>query len=116
MALTLRHITFDCIDAAALAGFWSQMLDLPVDPDANRYFATVGRTTWAAPLLMFIQVPEKTPGKNTVHLDLVSTDYAAELDRAVSLGARRIGDFDEYGTVWTTLADPEGNLFDVARG
>ena len=50
-----------------------------------------------------------------LHLDLVSPDQPAEVDRAVALGATRIGDFDEYGTRWTTLADPEGNVFDIGH-
>jgi hypothetical protein len=24
-----------------------------------------------------------------------------------------VGEYDEYGAIWTTLADPEGNLFDI---
>jgi hypothetical protein len=32
---------------------------------------------------------------------------------AVALGAIKIGDFDQYGTQWTTLTDPEGNVFDI---
>ena len=30
------------------------------------------------------------------------------------LGATHLADHDEEGTVWATLADPEGNEFDVA--
>ncbi|MBF6178985.1 VOC family protein [Nocardia otitidiscaviarum] len=116
MSLTIANITIDCADAAALAAFWSQLLDRPVDPDANQFFATVGRTAGASPTLMFLAVPDKNPGKNVVHLDLVADDLPAQIDRAVALGAKHIGDFDEYGVRWTTLADPEGNLFDIAAG
>ena len=35
------------------------------------------------------------------------------MERAIELGARKVGDFDEYGTRWTTLADPESNVFDI---
>ena len=35
------------------------------------------------------------------------------MERALGLGATKVGEFDEYGTQWTTLADPEGNVFDV---
>ncbi|WP_433661171.1 VOC family protein [Nocardia sp. CA-128927] len=113
MTLSLAHITVDCNDAAALAGFWAELLDQPVDPDASVHFATVGKAAGAAPLLMFIQVPDKTPGKNVIHLDFHAADWHQHVERAVSLGAKRIGDFDEYGAQWTTLADPEGNLFDI---
>ena len=62
---------------------------------------------------MFLAVPEPRQGKNRVHLDLVSTDRQAVVERALSLGATKVGEFDEYGTQWTTLADPEGNVFDI---
>ncbi|MBF6333379.1 VOC family protein [Nocardia transvalensis] len=114
MAPTLENIAFDCTDAAALAGFWSQLLDKPVDPDATEFFASIGRGTMS-PTLMFLKVPERNPGKNVVHLDLVAPDWREQIERAVSLGAKHVDDHDEYGIQWATLADPEGNLFDIAK-
>ncbi|UGT40254.1 VOC family protein [Nocardia yamanashiensis] len=114
MSVKLANITFDCANAAELAGFYAQLLDLAVDPDGNEHFATVGQTSGHAPTLMFIHVPDKTPGKNVVHLDLASDDQPAGIERAIALGAKHIADFDEYGIKWATLADPEGNLFDIA--
>ncbi|MEV4241084.1 VOC family protein [Nocardia sp. NPDC049737] len=116
MILTIGHITFDCADAATLAGFWSELLNRRLDENASPEFATVGTAEGVAPVLMFIQVPDKTPGKNVIHLDLKAADRRGQVDRAIGLGAEHIGDFDEYGTQWTTLADPEGNLFDIAAG
>lgn len=113
MALEIGHVTFDCDDAGALAEFWSGLLDQPVDPEASKHFATVGRGAGMSPVLMFIAVPDKSPGKNVIHLDLHTAEWREQIDRAVSLGAKHIGDFDEYGAKWATLADPEGNLFDI---
>jgi len=45
-----------------------------------------------------------------------SPDWSAEADRVVALWAKRLGDFDEFGTQWATLMDPEGNEFDIGRG
>jgi predicted enzyme related to lactoylglutathione lyase len=113
--VTLTNITVDCTDAAAaLAGFYAHLLDTPVDPDANEYFATVGHEAMS-PTLMFIKVSDKNPGKNVVHLDLSAPDRSEQIERAISLGAKHIADYDEYGVSWTTLADPEGNLFDIAQ-
>ncbi len=114
MTLDIAAVTFDSHDAAALAGFWSALLETEVDPGATEDLATVGREA-AGGTLMFMKVPDKNLGKNTVHLDLFAADLSAEVDRAIGLGAKRMGDFDEAGFVWTTLADPEGNLFDIAR-
>ena len=116
MSLTTVHIVFDCTDAAQLAGFWSELLERPVDPGASAFFATVGGSgdDPLRPAYIFLQVPEERAGKNRLHVDLVGADLPGQVERAIRLGARHVGDFDEYGTVWTTLADPEGNLFDIA--
>jgi uncharacterized glyoxalase superfamily protein PhnB len=67
------------------------------------------------PALMFLAVAEPRQGKNRMHFDLVATDIQAEVERAVSLGATKVADFDEYGTRWTTMTDPEGNVFDIGQ-
>jgi predicted enzyme related to lactoylglutathione lyase len=110
-------LTFDCTDAVRLAGFWSDVLGRPVDPDASGEFATIGAANSApGPSWMFIKVPEPKQLKNRVHVDLSAENMAAEIDRLVALGATRLGEFDESGARWTTLADPEGNEFDVVEG
>ena len=60
-------------------------------------------------------LPEERTGKNRLHIDFSTGDWAAEVDRVVGLGAKRVGEFDEFGAHWVTLADPEGNVFDLAE-
>lgn len=106
---SLASITFDCVDALAVGGFWSAVLDRPLPPDATAdYVQLAGEPAWS-----FIAVPESKTAKNRVHVDLDVIDLAAAVDRFVQLGATRLGDFDEEGFRWVTLADPEGNEFDV---
>jgi hypothetical protein len=113
-ALTLGQIVVDSVDAAALADFWSRLVLRPVRDGANQFFAVIPPAEDGSfPALMFLAVPEPRQGKNRLHLDLVSADRAAAVERATQLGARKVGEFDEYGTRWTTLADPEGNVFDI---
>jgi hypothetical protein len=118
MPVTIEHIVFDAANAQALAQFWAQVLERDVDPDANPYFATIVRTgdERIQPVFMFIAVPEGKVGKNRLHVDLASKTREADVERALAAGATRIGDFDEYGTQWTTLADIEGNVFDIGAG
>jgi glyoxalase superfamily protein len=112
--LSLGQIVVDSADAAALAGFWSRLLDRPVRDGANQFFAVIPPAgDGSFPALMFLAVPEPRSGKNRLHLDLVSADRTAAVERATQLGARKVGEFEEYGTQWTTLADPEGNVFDI---
>jgi predicted enzyme related to lactoylglutathione lyase len=114
--LVIAHVTVDCTHAADLATFYAALLDRPVDDGASEHFATIGRSTDAHPVLMFIKVPDRTPGKNSIHVDLHTPDVPAAVSRATALGAKPIADFAEYGAVWTTMADPEGNLFDIGHG
>ena len=99
---SVAQVTFDC----------------PANPDSrvlghcSNGQSTTGRTSTSPrsvrggrpPVLMFIRVPDKNPGKNVVHLDLRGDDLAAQVRRAVELGAEHVGDFDEYGVNWATCA------------
>jgi predicted enzyme related to lactoylglutathione lyase len=114
--IAIGNVTVDSEHAAELAGFYGALLSRPVDAGGSEFFATVGRESGAVPVLMFVKVPDRTPGKNRVHLDLHAPDVEAEVARAIGLGAKHLADFAEYGAVWATLADPEGNLFDIGSG
>jgi hypothetical protein len=115
MSVSLLAVTVDCADAGKLAGFWSQVLDRAVDPEATADFASIGlaegRADGAA--WMFHTVPEGKTAKNRMHIDFVAPDLASEVERILTLGATRLADVEEGGFRWSTLADPEGNEFDV---
>lgn len=116
MSLTLGfgQVVIDSQDAGRLAEFWSGLVGRPVEPGASAFYALIPASADGSfPRLMFLQVPEPRAGKNRWHLDLTTTDLEAAVSRALELGATRQGEFDEYGTRWTTLADPEGNVFDI---
>ncbi|HVH22775.1 MAG TPA: VOC family protein [Pseudonocardia sp.] len=115
VTLTLAQVAVDCDNAERLAGFWSALLGLPVGDGANEHFALLpAAPTGSLPALMFLQVPEPRTGKNRLHLDLTATDRPLAVKRAVELGGTVLGEYDEYGARWTTLTDPEGNVFDIA--
>ena len=131
MSLSIAQIVIDCENAETLAGFWSQLLERPVDPGAGPFFATIGRPAGGAsestpqgpvagPALMFLKVPEGKQVKNRLHIDLhpdgQGADGPAEIERAIGLGAKHVGEHREYGMHWVTLQDPEGNEFDLAVG
>ena len=116
MAIKPGAITTDCGNAAELGAFWSEALGVPIDEGASPFFASIGRSEGSNldPIWMFIKVPEGKSAKNRQHIDFIAEDREADVERLVGLGATRIADKDEYGTRWTTLEDPEGNVFDVA--
>lgn len=111
--------TFDAVDAAALAGFWSDALGQPVDPGGSEEFASIGMGEGDAPAgrWMFLKVPEGKTAKNRMHVDFVARgDLDEEVERLVRLGATR-GEkhhMEAESITWVCLTDPEGNEFDVA--
>ncbi|SIN23313.1 VOC family protein [Micromonospora cremea] len=65
--------------------------------------------------LLFQAVPEPKQVKNRLHIDLHAGPEArqATVQRLVGLGATVLREVAERGSVHTTMADPEGNEFDV---
>jgi predicted enzyme related to lactoylglutathione lyase len=111
----LYGISLDARDAAAQADFWAQALHRTVNDGATADSASVapGADPDSGPLLMFHSVPEAKTVKNRVHLDLVSADAEADAARLIALGARQLRSLPDNGGRWISLADPEGNEFDV---
>ena len=114
MSVSVLAVTLDCSDAEKLGGFWSRVLDRPLDPDPTADFASIGLADPAGgPAWMFHQVPEPKQGKNRQHIDFVAPSLPDEVQRVVTLGARHVRDVEEGGYQWATLVDPEGNEFDI---
>jgi hypothetical protein len=118
VSIALEAVTFDCADAVGLARFWSAVLEHPVDDGATAEFAAIGLSddNKLRPAWCFVRVPEAKVAKNRCHPDLLAVDHSAAVARAVAAGATRLADVEEGGTRWTTLADPEGNEFDIVAG
>jgi catechol 2,3-dioxygenase-like lactoylglutathione lyase family enzyme len=109
-------VTVDCADPKRLATFWSELLGYR-SVGAVAQYASIGPDgTTDGPKLIFQQVAETKGGKNRLHLDIdldAGVALEPEVERAVDLGARRVGDdvVEEHGLRWQVLADPEGNEF-----
>lgn len=112
----LEAITIHGRRPAELARFWSDLLDLPIDPSdaAAIEQGTLGATeavllgrrdslhVWVSP------AEDLAPPGGRVHLD-VALDGPQDLERLAALGAEPRW-ADPAGR-WRVCADPEGNLF-----
>ena len=116
--LGIGMVTTDCVDPKGLATFWAAALDTTISGDYGG-FVMLAPPPAGGPVLGFQRVPEERAGKNRLHLDLGAPEggRAAEVARLVELGATVLGERggDEFGMVWTTLTDPEGNEFCVGE-
>jgi catechol 2,3-dioxygenase-like lactoylglutathione lyase family enzyme len=115
MACRFSELVVDSRDPEALAAFWAAVLDYRVlsREDGAVEIGTEAGFGGAAPTLVFGPVPDPTPGKARLHIDLNATDrdQDAELERLLALGATR-ADVGQTGAEgWHVLADPEGNHF-----
>src|SRR5438132_1433865 len=116
MASRVTAVLVDCRDAEALAAFYCAVLGYEVVERSAEGWVEIGPPgqpeKGPVPTLLFQEVPDPTPGKNRLHLDLNPTDrdQAAELGRLLDLGATRadVGQTGEES--WHVLADPEGNV------
>jgi len=110
--MRLESVVVDCQDKHALAAFWCALLGTTVRGEVGQYLGLHPATEGASRLL-FQEVPDLPPAgqKGRVHFDLESHDVDADTQRAVELGATLEGHTEEFGIRWSTLRDPEGNLF-----
>jgi catechol 2,3-dioxygenase-like lactoylglutathione lyase family enzyme len=97
-----------------LGYFWSQALGWPLVWDQDE--ETAIRSLDGGPIISWGGPPVRPKTeKNRLHFDLAPPadgDQQAEVERLVSLGARRI-DIGQGDVSWVVMADPDGNEFCV---
>ena len=115
--ISLGAVNVEAEDPGSLARFWAGVTGgTPSGAGDTAYLPPASATGFA----MFFQPRgDEPPARQTIHLDLTVPwgSRVAEVERIVALGATWRWDvLDEVPHVqWTTLADPEGNLFCVAE-
>lgn len=122
----IRDVVIDSRHPASLARFWAAALEghevapydeaeldrlraAGIDDPEDDPTVLVEASSRGTPRLWFQLVPEPKLVKNRVHLDLTCADVGAEVERLAGLGARVLAQQER----WVTMADPEGNEFDV---
>jgi predicted enzyme related to lactoylglutathione lyase len=111
-------VTVDAQDPARLAAFWAAVLDTTIDMAMDEERFIFLKSIDGLPVLCFQRVPEPKAGKNRLHLDLEVEDLDAAAEGIVALGGSRVSETDRRldSFAWRTMADPEGNEFDITVG
>ncbi|MBT8163773.1 MULTISPECIES: VOC family protein [Arthrobacter] len=112
--LTIGTIVLGVNDIAAATDFWHAALGyVPREPGDDTW---VTLTPPSGPGALLSLMRSETPVQHhpRIHLDLYAADQAVEVERLVSLGARRV-DWDLYpdDPDFVVLEDPDGNRFCV---
>ncbi len=109
MAISL---VLDCAAPSVLADFWAPALGYQrVGETPNGQYLKLSPAGGSSgPTLLLQKVGELKTTKNRMHLDIHVADVEAEVQRLIQIGAVRVGGpYEEHGTTWVVLADPEGN-------
>ena len=115
--MTRLGLVLDCADPDGLAEFWAKALGYAIVGGAGAYVMLLPSEP-GEPQLLLQRVPEPKTAKNRMHLDIHVADIDAEAARLETLGARRVSSspYEESGTRWHLMADPEGNELCVCDG
>ncbi|WP_026303269.1 VOC family protein [Jongsikchunia kroppenstedtii] len=136
------QVTIDSKNPHAQADWWAAALGWQVEPSDEAMIEGLvaaghareedtlrwnGRLVWRIgqaivdpdhpdrPRVLFQSVPEDKMAKNRLHLDVrAGDDRQSKVDELVAAGATWLHDGRVGQSVWTTLADPEGNEFCVS--
>lgn len=123
MTVFISHTTVDCRNAYDLSSWWKAILsyqDVEDDPNEPGDQECMILDPSTGHHILFIEVPDPTPGKNRFHFD-VRPHSATRDEEVASLMARGAAMHADHrgiygpGSGWVTLADPEGNVFCVLR-
>ncbi|MFF5214643.1 VOC family protein [Micromonospora sp. NPDC000442] len=113
----LRSTVIDCPDPRGLAGFYSELLGLPLieDNSDGDDWVVLGGPPGHLPRLAFQRAPELRPPAwpdperpQQFHLDVTVDDIEAAEQAALALGARRL---PGEGEGFRVYADPAGHPF-----
>ncbi|MGY1843171.1 VOC family protein [Modestobacter sp. SYSU DS0875] len=109
MTSRIAVLAIDAVQPRLIADFWCVVLGWSVVEEDDGVISIGGD----GGQIDVCPVPEAKTVKNRLHLDLRADESstAEELDRLLTLGARRVDVGQDDDVSWTVLADSEGNEF-----
>lgn len=116
---TLGTVVLDCVDPLALAGFYAQIVGIPIDDGSEASWAQIEFPGGIG--VAFQQIPDYVaptwPGgehPQQFHLDFFLADLDEGEARVLELGATK--DPHQPGTTFRVYRDPEGHPFCLCQG
>lgn len=104
----LGAFVIDCNRLNETAQFWATALGTTI-AEQDEHYASLNTNASVELEIILQRVPEPKLGKNRVHLDFVTDNLEAEVERLEKLGATRQSQVER----WWIMQDPDGNEFCV---
>ncbi len=115
--LWIGSVVIDCKKFEEMIAFWKAALGYELRGPTSDDWAVLYDPSGSGPNISFQKDPDGPGEVYWFHFDLYSSDPEGEVERLTRLGAKIVRPAKE-GSDYVTLADPDGNPFDVveARG
>lgn len=109
------ELVLDVGDVERMAEFYAGALGYKARGTLEQYLYLSPPRDEQGPPLILQRVDEPKAVKNRLHIDIKAADVESEVARLEALGATRGERFEEVGTSWVVMSDPEGNELCVCR-
>jgi len=125
----IGNVTFASAEPRALGRFWAdalgwpeeeieesflqQLRDAGLDERELTAFFVTRPPGGGRPRFLFQRREKSRPESYPIHLDFLTEDREAEIDRLTGLGATVVETKSDDRNTWTVMRDPEGNPFCV---
>ncbi len=116
MAIKIGSIVMRCYEFERMLAFWQAALHYQPKYLPSSDWALLTDPEGKGPNLSLDRAAHKRSGKRSwLHLDLYADNQEEEVERLISLGARRYPWRYPPGADYIVLEDPDGNLFCVVQ-
>lgn len=113
--MKIGSIVFHRHEFERMVAFWQHALGYVPRKAASDGWIVLRDPAGQGPNLSFQARDRRAKSRSWLHLDLYTDNQAAEVERLVSLGARRCRWRYPPGADYVVLEDPDGNLFCVVQ-
>jgi catechol 2,3-dioxygenase-like lactoylglutathione lyase family enzyme len=113
--MKIGSVVVDCNDFETMSAFWQEALRYTPRDEPEPDWVVLRDPNGGGVNVSLQKVPEPRVGKNRLHFDLYTDEPEAEVERLLSLGAKRYPRTPEPEEDFVVLEDPEGNLFCIVR-